>query len=164
MKKTLMTALIMTLPVVASASRYNNQINFGKVIQVDPIYQNVTIPEDRKVCDNRRVNHKQRSNHTGKTILGGIIGGAIGNKFGRGHGRDASTALGVLIGASIGANKADHHRSQSRTCYIETIYHNEEQMVGYDVTYEYNGELYQTQMQNHPGDRVKLRVNIDVVD
>ncbi len=165
MNKILMTALIITLPMAATASRYNNNVSYGQVIEAVPIYQNVSIPEERQVCDRRRHDnyHNQRKNNkTGSTLLGGIIGGAIGNKFGRGRGRDASTALGVLIGASIGANK--QNSNQRNSCYIETYYHNEQRMVGYDVTYEYKGEMYQTQMQDHPGDRVRLRVNVDVIE
>lgn len=163
MNKILMTALVVTLPFAASANRYNNHVTYGQVIEAVPIYQNISIPEERQVCDRgRNEQNQRRSNKTGGAILGGIIGGAIGNRFGKGHGRDASTALGVVIGASIGSNKQNH--KQRSSCYIETYYYNEERMVGYDVTYKYNNELYQTQMQTHPGNRVKLRVNVDVIE
>lgn len=171
MNKLLLTAVFMSLPLVATATRYNNinhsNISYGRVIAAEPIYHNVSVPEERQVCDRRR-NHgdyryKQNTENAGKAILGGIIGGAIGNRFGKGRGRDASTALGVLIGAGIGAdsNNRRHHR---QSCYVETFYHNEERFMGYDVTYEFKGQLYQTQMQQHPGDRVRLRVNVDVID
>lgn len=165
MKNIIIIALLAGLPSLSAANRYNN-INYGQVIEVEPIYQNVSIPEERQVCDRRRnsnYRHNRNENAAGKAILGGIIGGAIGNRFGKGSGRDASTALGVLIGAGIGANKSKH-RSNRSSCYIETFYNNEERFMGYDVTYEYNGELYQTHMQEHPGDRVRLRVNVDVID
>lgn len=165
MKKLIVIALIAGLPNLATANRYNN-INYGQVVEVEPIYQNVSIPEERQVCDRRRnsnYRHDRRENSAGKAILGGIIGGAIGNRFGKGRGRDASTALGVLIGAGIGANKKQHRYNRSN-CYVETYYHEEERFLGYDVTYEFNGELYQTHMQDHPGDRVRLRVNVDVID
>ncbi len=168
MKKITITALLIGLPMLVTASRYSN-INYGRVVEVEPIYQQVSIPEERQVCDRRRNHHGYQShrnkNSAGKAILGGIIGGAIGNRFGKGRGRDASTALGVLIGAGIGANKGNYsHRYNRQSCYIETFYRDEERFMGYDVTYEYNGDLYQTQMQEHPGDRVRLRVNVDVID
>ncbi|MCX7554792.1 glycine zipper 2TM domain-containing protein [Marinicella sp. S1101] len=171
MNKFFLTAVLVSLPLLASASRYNNinhsSVNYGRVIAAEPIYQNITVPEERQVCDRRRNysdNHNRRNNqNTGKAILGGIIGGAIGNRFGKGRGRDASTALGVLIGAGIGANSNNRHHP-TQNCYVETFYHNEERFMGYDVTYEFQGDLYQTQMQQHPGDRVRLRVNVDVID
>ncbi len=160
-----MVAFLAGLPGLAAANRYSN-INYGQVVEVEPIYQNISIPEERQVCERRRSNdyrYKRNESAAGKAILGGIIGGAIGNRFGKGRGRDASTALGVLIGAGIGANKSKSHYNRP-DCYIETYYNNEERFMGYDVTYEFNGELYQTQMQEHPGDRVRLRVNVDVID
>jgi uncharacterized protein YcfJ len=167
MKKAFLATLICSLPLMASANRYN-QIEYGRVVDVEPIYQSVSIPEERQVCDRRRDDryshsHQTRKSNAGKAVLGGIIGGAIGNKFGRGRGRDASTALGILIGAGIGASKGNHHAPR-KTCYIETYYHQEERLMGYDVTYEYSGELYQTQMDRHPGDRVRLSVDVRVVD
>lgn len=168
MNKITLTAVLIGLPFFVAAGRYNN-INYGQVIEVEPIYQHVSIPEERQVCDRRRdyrhYDNRRNENSAGRAILGGIIGGAIGNRFGKGRGRDASTALGVLIGAGIGANKHNHnYRYNRQNCYLETHYRDEERFMGYDVTYEYNGDIYQTHMQNHPGDRIKLRVNVDVID
>ena len=166
MNKVILITILASISGIATANRYNN-INYGQVVEVEPIYQHVSIPEERQVCDRRRNdNHRyqRNENSAGRAILGGIIGGAIGNRFGKGRGRDASTALGVLIGAGVGASNK-HRRYQNRpNCYIETYYNSEERFVGYDVTYEFNGELYQTQMQDHPGDRVRLRVNVDVIE
>ena len=166
MYKLMLMALGLGLPLMASANRYND-VQYGRVVEVEPIYQWVNIPQDRQVCERIRRPHnnhnQQRRERVGSTILGGIIGGAIGNKFGRGSGRDASTALGILVGASIGSAKADRHGQRSR-CYVETDYHEEQRFMGYDVTYEYNGDLYYTQMQEHPGDRIRLRVDVEVID
>lgn len=170
MNKILLTTLLASLPLLASANRYYNEnVNYGQVIDVTPIYQTVTIPQQRQVCDQgryERYHHSDRSNQgrVGRAILGGIIGGAIGNKFGKGRGRDASTALGVLIGAGVGASKDGSRNSNRRNCYIESYHREENHFMGYDVTYDYNGNLYQTQMQEHPGDRVRLRINVDVID
>ncbi len=166
MKKMILMTLALSFPLLSSADRYN-QIEYGRVIDVEPVYQSVSIPEERQVCDRRRDDRYRDYNHrksnAGSAVLGGIIGGAIGNKFGKGSGRDASTALGILIGAGIGASKNKHHRPR-QSCYIETYYHQEERFMGYDVTYEYAGELYHTQMNQHPGDRVRLQVDVRVVD
>ena len=169
MNKSILATVMMALPFLVAANRYNNgNINYGRVVDVEPIYRTVSIPEERQICDRRHDNRYNNQSHrngnqAGRAILGGIIGGAIGNRFGKGRGRDASTALGVLIGAGVGANKGHNHNNR-RNCYIETNYRNEDRFMGYDVTYSYNGNLYHTQMQDHPGDRVKIRVNVDVVN
>ncbi|MCB1582633.1 MAG: hypothetical protein R3E90_03220 [Marinicella sp.] len=165
MKKMMLLVLAMGLPLIASANRYN-QVEYGRVVEVEPIYQSVSMPEERQVCDrglDDRYRHRPRTSNAGNAVLGGIIGGAIGNKFGKGRGRDASTALGILIGAGIGANKNNHHAPR-QTCYVETYYHQEERFMGYDVTYEYGGELYHTQLNQYPGDFVRLEVDVRVVD
>ncbi len=168
MNKLVLAALMTSLPLLATANRYqNNNIQYGQVIEVQPIYQTVSIPEERQVCEQRRSNrysHSNRNNqnNAGRAILGGIIGGAIGNRFGSGNGRDASTALGILIGAGVGASKG--HQKARHNCYIETNYYEENRFMGYDVTYDFNGSLYHTQVQEHPGDRIRLRVNVDVLD
>ena len=165
MKKLITATLILGLPLMTWANRYNNNVDYGRVIGVEPIYQTISIPEERQVCDRRRDERydNRRNNNVGSAILGGVIGGAIGNRFGRGHGRDASTALGILIGAGVGSQKRSYNEPRN-SCYFETFYRQEDRMSGYDVTYEFNGEVYHTQMQNHPGDRVRLRVNVDVME
>jgi uncharacterized protein YcfJ len=35
-----------------------------------------------------------------------------------------------------------------------------EQVVGYDVTYEYNGRTYSTRTDAHPGDRIQVAVSV----
>ena len=37
---------------------------------------------------------------------------------------------------------------------------NDEQLSGYDVTYEYNGRQYTRRMDYHPGDRIRVRVDV----
>ncbi len=167
MKKIFLVTLALSLPLLAAANRYN-QIEYGRVIDVEPIYQSVSIPEERQVCDrvrnDRYSDRHQRRSNAGSAVLGGIIGGAIGNHFGKGSGRDASTALGILIGAGIGASKGNKHHVPRQSCYLETYYHEEQRFMGYDVTYEYGGELYHTQMNQHPGDRIRLQVDVRVLD
>ena len=165
MKKIISTVIILAMPLAAMAGRYNHNVAYGNVVEVEPIYQTVSVPERHQVCDrhvrsDRHGHRNGKHNHAG-AIIGGIIGGAIGNRFGKGRGRDASTALGVLVGASVGAHKngRNHHR-----CHNEVFYRDEQRFMGYDVTYEYNGELYYTQMQDHPGERVRLSVNVNVID
>jgi len=165
MKIKTVIGLLLTMPLVSIAGRYDAAISYGRVVDVEPIYQSVSVPDRREICEVTRNNdgYRQQDKHnTAGAVLGGIIGGAIGNRFGRGHGRDASTALGVIVGASVGAHSKQPNNY--RRCHTETYYYQDTQLVGYDVTYDYKGTLYQTQMNRHPGDRVKLSVNVDVIE
>jgi len=152
--------LLMMFSTLINARQYDNTV-YAQVIEVRPIYSNVSIPERRQVCDDR---YRNRNKHSHKgAILGGIIGGVIGNRFGKGHGRDASTVLGVAIGAGVGS-KSDRHRNNGSRCYTETYYYDEQRIVAYDVAYEYSGEIYNSRMNRDPGDTVRVRVNVSVAE
>lgn len=144
--------------------------SYAPVVDVQAIYEQYQVPQDRRVCGNQRVrqhpSHQNRSNGGG-ALLGAILGGVIGNRFGKGNGRKASTAAGVMIGASIGsqANSKHSRYGQSRnSCYTQRDYITEERIAGYEVSYDYNGRIYQTRMQNHPGEQVRIQVNHQVAE
>ncbi len=143
------------------ARNYNDNIAYGKVIDVQPVYERVSVPERQRVCERPRY-REQRAN-TGGAILGGIIGGVLGNQIGSGSGRDAATAVGVIAGATVGANHPSHRQPRAR-CYTDVRYREDRQLAGYDVTYEYQGQWYDTFMTRHPGDRVRLAVDVQVIE
>jgi len=99
-------------------------------------------------------------------ILGGIIGGVAGHQIGGGHGRDVATAVGAVIGAGVGNNATSRNRGQYERSGYETRCETvndvdyEQRIDGYDVTYRYNGQIYQTRMPYDPGRRIP--VNVDV--
>ncbi|WP_179952204.1 glycine zipper 2TM domain-containing protein [Marinicella rhabdoformis] len=158
--------LSLVLSGVALAGRYNDVI-YVDVIDAQPIIETISVPESREICERMPLDKRYSKKHKGGSILGGIIGGAIGNKFGRGSGRDAATIAGVMIGASVGAQKDKarnrYHEVETR-CFIDTVYVEEEQLIGYDVSYRYNGELRYIEMAEYPGDQIKLRLNVSVIE
>ncbi|VAW39220.1 hypothetical protein MNBD_GAMMA01-585 [hydrothermal vent metagenome] len=172
--------LLTTLTILAFTSafatdRYDSDYTYARVVDVQPIYTTYQVPQNRRVCnDGYRNNYRNRPHNAthrsngGGAIIGGIIGGLIGNRFGKKHGRNATatTAAGAIAGAAIGAN-AKHHRYNNRSgrnCYIQTDYYEEQRINGYDVAYEYNGRVQHTRLQNHPGDRVRVRINVQVAE
>jgi len=147
----------------------------ARVVRVEPIVRLVRVSTPRRECwdEDYRVDRRsyRHPDTVGGTVLGGIIGGAIGNAVGRGHGRDAATVAGVLIGSAVGHDRAvrdgerrDHDREpQVRTrtrCEVDDAWHEEERVDGYRVTYEYDGERYQTRMSRDPGPTVKVWVSV----
>jgi uncharacterized protein YcfJ len=110
-----------------------------------------------------------RKSHTG-TILGAVIGGALGNELGhRKHNKQAGTAIGALLGGSIGRDfgrkpqqYVTRYRDEQR-CNTTTEISYDERVVGYDVTYRYNGQSYTTRMQRDPGNSIKVKVAITPV-
>lgn len=39
-------------------------------------------------------------------------------------------------------------------------YYDDRRVSGYDVTYEYAGRTYHTRTDHHPGDRIRVRVDV----
>ncbi|MDH3638261.1 MAG: glycine zipper 2TM domain-containing protein [Gammaproteobacteria bacterium] len=168
-------AVILTTALTGAAyagpgkNKYN-YMDYGEVIKVKPITEIVEVDTPRQECWTEHVT-RYRHSHSSYTpeILGGIIGAAVGNQFGGGSGRKVATAAGALLGGSIGH---DYKRRRGRGyAYTEPIercetrheHHSEERIVGYKVKYRYNGRVYRTRMDQHPGDRIPLRVNVTPV-
>lgn len=158
----LVCATLTALPATAAAAGHDT---WAQVLQADPVRQQVRIPVETRECRDVEVYRtavKQRS--TTPMILGAIIGGVVGNQFGGGSGRDLMTMAGATLGASVAA---DHQRQQQaarahptleRRCELRTDWQVEERIVGWDVTYEIDGRIYQARVTEPPTDRIRVRL------
>ena len=153
----------------ASADRYNDNYTYAQVVDAQPIYETFEVPRNKRVCRDERRSRRHRDSG-GSAVLGAIVGGILGNQFGRGHGREANTVAGVFAGAAIGANAGKHNRHDyndngyRKHCYTKTDYYEEQRLAGYDVSYEYNGQVYHARLNEHPGDRVRIQVNVQLAE
>ena len=132
---------------------------YARVVSSRPIYRTVAVevPMDSCRVETVAYSERQRSGDSFKgTVVGGLIGAAIGHEVGRnGH----ATAAGGLIGAAIGNDVAGGSRRVTRyedreVCSTRYRTEYERQLVGYDVTYRYDGRIYHTETRHHPGDRI----------
>ena len=48
-------------------------------------------------------------------------------------------------------------------CGINTEWRESERIIGWDVSYEYQGVTYLTRMHDEPGERIQVRVNVEPV-
>ena len=141
----------------------NNYGDYGRVVDARPIYRQVAIDVPRERCDVRTVAHEERrgGDSFAGTVVGGLVGAAIGHEIG--HGRGGATAVGGLIGASIG-NDASKTRTvryrDEEVCRTSYRTEYEQRIVGYDVSYSYQGRIYQTHTDRHPGDRIAVDVAV----
>ena len=110
------------------------------------------------------------------TIVGGIAGAVLGSQVGGGSGTYAATAIGSMVGGMAGRQIYDqsqrdrYNRSGTvRVCDPEPVRdgygggydgYRTGNANAYDVTYEYNGRQYTRRMDYHPGDRVRVRVDV----
>lgn len=155
MKSTLaFTALALAAAGTASAQ---SGPEMGRVISSTPVVQQVAVP--RQVCGTQQVITQAPPSGAG-AVIGAIAGGVVGNAIGHGGGRAAATALGLVGGAALGntveARGNPAYAQDVQNCYTQTDY--QPQTVGYNVTYEYAGRRYTTQMANDPGRFVPVQV------
>lgn len=149
-------------------SRYDERDNYGdygRVLDARPIYRQVAVEVPRESCHVETIAREDRrrsGDSFGGTVVGGLVGAAIGHEIG--NGRGAATAVGGLIGASIGNDAARGSRTVSyrdeEVCRQSYRTEYEQRIVGYDVSYSYQGRIYQTRTDHHPGDRIALDVAV----
>ncbi len=135
----------------------------AQVLEARPVYEDVRVPTEKEVCWQEQVRHRDHRSRT-PSLLGAVIGGVIGHQFGDGRGQDALTVAGALIGASAGRDieKRRNYRSQPHTvqrCRVEQSHYYKEQRVGYEVRYEFEGQVYQTRTQRDPGRTLAIEVS-----
>ena len=154
---------------------------YARVVDVDPIVRHVRVSEPKRECwtetryddvsYTERVGPRPKAN-PGAMILGGLIGAAVGNQIGHGDGRRVATVAGAVIGTAIGHDAStrgpgpnDRVVTESRPydaerCEVRYDERVEDRIDGYRVTYEYNGIRQTTQLPYDPGDRIRVRVDV----
>lgn len=155
--------------------------NDGYYDRNDP-YQNDRYRDDRyqgrdgyySGNDGYRDNRGNEANRTVATVIGGIAGAVLGSKIGDGSGRYVGTAVGSMVGGMAGRSIYDNsqrnrqleRRGTVRVCDPVPVtsrdgyYGEDERLSGYDVTYEYANRTYHTRTNYHPGDRIRVRVDV----
>ena len=108
------------------------------------------------------------------TVIGGIVGAALGSKVGGGSARYATAAVGSMVGGMAGreiyeTTQRNRVARRGNVTVCDPVFDepgNRQRTAGtnsvtaYDVTYEYAGREYITRTDYHPGDRIRVRVDV----
>ncbi|WP_269619033.1 glycine zipper 2TM domain-containing protein [Zhongshania sp. BJYM1] len=135
---------------------------FARVTNVQPIYERVSYSNPVEECWQETVTHQRSSS---APIFGAIIGGALGNELGH---HKSNKRVGTVVGAVLGATVAADISRQRNTGHYETVdrcevQHRQEwrdEVVGYNVSYRYQGEIYHTRLPYNPGREIEIEVNV----
>lgn len=168
----------------------NATFDYARVVSVEPLVETYQVNQPIEQCWDEQVSTREtypRNRHPNRKsrtpeVLGAIIGGVIGNQVGKrggGKARDVATVAGAILGGSIGHDvKNSNRRYESsryddryqparyqtvQRCEVKDSYITKEQVVGYDVAYKYRGNVFHTQMDQHPGDKIKVKVTVNPV-
>ena len=176
MTKMLLTALAFTMIAGVSHaqdSRYpppatgdNTHYGWADVLRVDPNYGIVRTEVPQQQCYDQPVVRHEGGNSTAGTILGAVVGGVLGTTIGKGDGRRAATVAGAVAGGAVG-NRAgrgrDYESSETRCRDVSTV-SEQRRITGYDVEYRYRGQVYMSRLNYDPGERLRVRVNVEPAD
>jgi uncharacterized protein YcfJ len=137
----------------------NVTYTFAEVLSADPVYR-IVPGQPREECYEERV----RADTTAGTVLGAVVGGALGNQVGRGDGRRAATIAGAVAGGAVGNNMAQNGGQVQTRCRIVESEPERREVVGYDVQYRYQGEIFVSRLDYDPGSRLRVRVSVTPAD
>jgi len=151
------------------------EYDYARVVDVEPLRRRVRVSEPVRECWEEEVHSSSgplSSNHIGSTLIGALIGGALGNQVGDGRGRQVARAAGAIIGGAVGHNVSRERHGQrygndrryEERCEVRYRDSYEERIEGYEVSYEYAGRRYMTEMPYDPGDRIRIRVDVTPTD
>lgn len=167
----ILSAVLAIIPGAAVAG-HEDTVKYARVTAVTPVYERVARTTPHEECWTETVRYEERapcsSSATG-TILGTMIGAAVGHnvarsKDGQKIGRIAGAVLGASIGHDVSRSRRNHparvsYRDEPR-CEMRRSTRYENVLVGYDVAYQYHGRTYHTRMDEHPGRRIPVAVDV----
>lgn len=134
---------------------------------------------DDRYYDPYARNSGSQAGGTVAAVVGGLVGAVIGSQVGGGSGRYATSAIGSVVGSVAGREIYEQGQRQRnrtgtvRVCdpvpvdrygtrgrYGDSYQASDHAITAYDVTYEYAGRRYATRTNYHPGDRIRVRVDV----
>jgi uncharacterized protein YcfJ len=165
--------LILSLLALPSAATAQQSYETVAVVSAQPVYQlaQIETPQERCVEERILVDRARRQSSGTPIIVSTIIGGAIGNAVGNNKSsKRVGAVLGAVLGNSVGRDIARQSQSPDTRHYqiverCETVFvsHEEERLLGYDVTYLFNGQQYSVRMAQDPGSQMKVRVDVQPI-
>lgn len=178
-------ALLVVVGLPAWAAYDQAQYDYAKVVDVQPVTEIVQVPVQQQVCREVPVQRRVAEYRSpAPAIFGAVLGGFIGNQISRSHGhgyrhgkrrghgyghhdnRVAATVAGAVIGGAIATGvqyrkyPARYYSGVTQVCSTETSWRTEESVVAWDVSYRYRGQVYHSRMDEPPGERIQVRVNV----
>ena len=150
MKKTIIALLLCSAFSASAAS-------FEDTARVLSVQEKTSQSNNRhQVCDGDQA--KSGGPGVG-TLIGAVAGGLLGAQVGRGNGRVAASAGGAVVGALAGNHLENNNQGGGRNCYMADDY--QTRVIGYDVTYDYNGRVLTDFFPTAPnGGTIQVRVNL----
>jgi uncharacterized protein YcfJ len=151
----------------AAVHKIGGDEEYARVIRTEPHYIQSEFPAQREECwgeplPYQQVYHAHYQSYA-PIILGGAVDGATDNQSGEGSGAAGSSGVSAAFGASPGRSVV-YRQSVAHPVYVtsqrpcDKVTDNQQERLvnGYLVTYQYRGQTYTTEMNELPGDRIRV--------
>ena len=150
-----MKPLVAIAALAVSFSVYADQVVFydrARVVSVDPITTKSSRSVPRQSCT--MVEEYRGDGHA--AVTGAIVGGVVGRNVAKD--KDAGTVVEAIIGSAIASENARPGVRMVERCttYNDREYYN--RITGYNVTFEYEGQLRTTRMSRDPGQTIQIKI------
>lgn len=148
-KRVLISSLVvgMTVILVGAAYGRDSGVEYATVITATPVVRSVAVTVPRQECP-----------QPGAAINGSNSHHAIERGTLAAGGRAGSVLPAARLFAA-GSSSEPVAAGSGEPCRMTMVTLYEDRIDGYDVTYRYNGHVYQTRMPYDPGRRVPVRVD-----
>lgn len=143
---------------------------YAQVTHVKPIRETVKHP--KQVCKDEPVTQAEApkdQHQIAGTAIGAVVGGLAGHQVGGGKGKTLATIAGAVGGGYAGKKIQERHQANNPNTvttterHCETVDNPTTRTVGYEVTYQFNGQTHTTRMDHDPGDRVRVQQGVVAV-
>lgn len=150
--KNFLPAILLFMTISASADVVVSH-DRARIISVEPITKQSYSYVPRQTCT--QVERRSGAD----PVIGAIVGGAIGRNVAKD--RDAGTVVGAIAGAVIADNNSSSRVYEECSTYRDRVY--SEKIVGYNVTFDYMGQVRTTRFARPPSqDWVRIRTETKV--
>ena len=149
-----MKPLIATaIALFAISAQANDIVSYtqARVVNVEPITSRSFSTVPRRSCT--MIEEYRGDGHA--AVTGAVIGGAIGRNVAKD--KDVGTVVGAVVGSAIAT---EHARPGVRMVERCSTYHDREfydRISGYNVTFEFNGQLRTVRFNHDPGTTVRVK-------
>ncbi len=152
------TAVLALSGMPAMANNGQAHINYARVTYVEPIYRYVTIRKPKRHCSYvKGPRHQNRHRQARRFVSGESY---RGNRNSRRESRISTGTQGLRGNRHNQVLSSGRHHKPRRHCVTTRVAHRERRFDGYNVTYVYRGNTYQTRTDHHPGDRIRVKVEV----
>jgi uncharacterized protein YcfJ len=151
-----MKKMLAAIAMFVTVGAYANTIvghDRARIINVEPITKQSYSYVPRQSCT--QVERRSGAD----PVIGAIVGGAIGRNVAKD--RDAGTVVGAIAGAVIADNNSSTRVYEECQTYRDKVY--TEKIVGYNVTFDYRGQVRTTRFSRPPmNDYISIRTETRV--